>query len=155
MHRVSLASSCSSPRRGRLSKVKKTTAVLKLAMTGKRERWQGREWYGRPKSRWQQPTGCDGGQSSHDTWDISQSKGSGDKSPQKWTQWNKNCEENAKRETELHKWFEVAVMDEKQEERERGMIRDPKWRAPKEKGRRGRSKKLGRRNATQPRRSPE
>ena len=32
-----------------------------------------------------------------------------------------------KRETELHKWFEVAVMDEKQEESERGMIRDPKW----------------------------
>ena len=64
--------SCSSPKRVRLSKVKKTTVVFKRAMTEKRERWQGKEWYGRTKSRWQQPAGEDGGQGSHDTWNISQ-----------------------------------------------------------------------------------
>ena len=38
--------------------------------------------------------------------------------------WNKSCKESAKRATELYKMVEVAVMNEKQEERERGMIRD-------------------------------
>ena len=131
----SLSSSCCSSKRRRLSKVKKTTAVLKRAMTEKRERWQGNEWYGRPVYRWQQPTGCDGGQSSTDTWDISQTKG-------KWREisaemdavvttvkektntWNKSFEESAKRETAWYKMVEVAVINEKQEERERGMTRD-------------------------------
>ena len=36
----------------------------------------------------------------------------------------KSCKESAKREAELFKMVEVAVTDEKQEERERGMIRD-------------------------------
>ena len=38
--------------------------------------------------------------------------------------WNKSCEESAKRETKWYKMVEAAAMDEKQEERERGMIRD-------------------------------
>ena len=46
--------------------------IVKSAMTEKRERWKGKEWYGRTKSRWQQPAGGVGGQSSHNTWDISQ-----------------------------------------------------------------------------------
>ena len=71
MHRVSLSSSCSSHKREKLSKVEKTTAVLKRAMTDKRERWQSKEWYRKTESRWQQPAGSEGGQSSHDTWDIS------------------------------------------------------------------------------------
>ena len=137
MHRVSLQSKCSSHRRGRLWKVKKTTAVLKRAMTEKRERWQGKEWYGGTKSRWQQPAaGGEGGQSSHDTWDISRPKGKGREISaemdavatavkEKSTFWNqKSCKESTKREAELFKMVEVAVTDEKQEERERGMIRD-------------------------------
>ena len=43
---------------------------------------------------------------------------------EKSSTWNKSCRESAKKETELHKMVEAAVMDEKQEERERGMIRD-------------------------------
>ena len=38
--------------------------------------------------------------------------------------WNKGCKESTKRETGLFKVVEVAVTDEKQEERERVMIRD-------------------------------
>ena len=79
--------SCSSHKRKRLSRVKKTTAVLKRAMTEKRERWQSKAWYGNRKSRWQQPARGDGGQSSHDTWDTAKPKGSGEKSQQKLTQW--------------------------------------------------------------------
>ena len=114
---------------------KKTTAVLERAMTETRERWQGKDWYGRTKSRLQQPTGSDGGQSFHDTWDISQSNGKwreisaemdevGTTAKEKTNTWNKSCKESAKRETELYNMVEAAVMDEKEEERERGLIRD-------------------------------
>ena len=50
MHRVSLSSSSSSHQRKRLSRVYKTTAVLKRAMTEKRERWQSKDWYGNTNS---------------------------------------------------------------------------------------------------------
>ena len=43
--------------------------------TEKRERWQSKEWYGKTKSRWQQPAGEDGGQSSHDARKNSQPQG--------------------------------------------------------------------------------
>ena len=145
----SLSSSCSSRR---LSKVKKTTAELIRAMTEKRERWQGNEWLGRPKSRWQQPSGSDGGQSSHDTWDISQTKGKwreistemdavGTTVKEKTNTWNKSCEESAKRETEWYKMVEVAVMNEKKRRKRKRYDQRPAWGASKEKGRRGRSKK--------------
>ena len=48
------------PQRKRLSSVKKTTAVLKKAMTEKSDRWKSREWYGTTKTRWQQPAGSSG-----------------------------------------------------------------------------------------------
>ena len=44
---------------------------------------------------------------------------------EKTNTWNKSCKESAIRETEWYKMVEVAVINEKQEERERGMIRDP------------------------------
>ena len=44
---MSTSSSCSSSKRERLSEVKKNTAVLKRAMTEKRERWQSKEWHGK------------------------------------------------------------------------------------------------------------
>ena len=41
---------------------------------------------------------------------------------EKTNTWNKSRKESAKRETEVSKMVVVAVMDETQEERERGMI---------------------------------
>ena len=63
------------PKRKRLSQVKKTTAVLKRAMTEKRERWEGREWPRKTKVPMATADRGVVGSSSHDTWDISQSKG--------------------------------------------------------------------------------
>ena len=71
---VSLSSSCSSHKRKRLSSAKKTKAVLK-AMTEKSDKWKSREWYGTTKTRWQQPAGSSGGQSSLDTWEHVKPKG--------------------------------------------------------------------------------
>ena len=135
MHRVSISSSCSSPKLVKLSTVKKKTAVLKRAMTEKWERWQIKERYGKTKSRWQQSAGEDGGQSSHDMWKNSQTQGTwreisaeidavGTTVKEKTNTWNRSCKESAKWETELHKMVEAAVMDNKQEQKERGMIRD-------------------------------
>ena len=106
-----------------LSKVKKT-AVLKRAMTEKRERWQSKDWYRNTKSRWQQPAGCGGGQSSHDTCDTAKPKG-------KWREISaeidavetivkekkntshKSGKESTKRETEVFKMVEVAAQKER------------------------------------------
>ena len=44
----------------------KEFAVLKRAMTEKRERWQNKESYGKTKSRWRQLAGEEGEQSSHE-----------------------------------------------------------------------------------------
>ena len=57
--------------------------------------------------------------------------------------WNTSCKESAKRETELYKIVEGAVMDEKQ--REKGMTETCLGSFEKKKGR---DKKLDRRNAT-------
>ena len=76
--------------------------------------------------------GSDGGQSSHDTWDIFQPQGKWreisaemdtveNTVKEKSSTWNKNCRESAKRETELYKMVEAAVMDEKQQEEERAI----------------------------------
>ena len=96
---VSISFSCASPERERLSTVKKKSAVLKRAMTEKRERWQNKEY----------PAGEDGGQSSHDTLKISQPQG----------KWKEICAEIdavgkavSEKRTGLHKMFEAAVMNE-------------------------------------------
>ena len=68
MHRVSISSSCSCPKWRTLSKVKKLQPFFSHANTETQERRQSKDWYGNTKSRWQQPTGGDGRQSSHDTW---------------------------------------------------------------------------------------
>ena len=44
-------------------------------MTEKRERGQSKDWYGRTKSRWQQPAGGEGGSISRDAWDTAKLKG--------------------------------------------------------------------------------
>ena len=53
----------------------KRTAVLKKAMTEKNESWKSGEWYGSTKTRWQQPAGSSGGQSSVDVWEHAKPKG--------------------------------------------------------------------------------
>ena len=104
-------------------------------MTEKRERWQGKDWNGRTKSRWQQPAGGEGGQSLHDAWDIAKQWGRrreisaemdavGTAVKEKTSTWHKSCKESTKRKTELFTIVEVAVTDEKHNEKERCMIRD-------------------------------
>ena len=41
---------------------------------------------------------------------------------EKTNTWNESCKESVKRETELYKMVEAAVMDEKQEQKEREML---------------------------------
>ena len=44
-------------------------------MTERSDKWKSREWYGTTKTRWQQPAGSSGGQSSADTWEQAKPKG--------------------------------------------------------------------------------
>ena len=103
-------------------------------MTEKRERWQNKEWYGKTKSHWRQPAG-EGGQSSHDKWRSAkpQSKwkeisaeidAGGTTVKEKTNTWNKSCKESVKRESELCKMVGQAAIDERQEHKERSMIKD-------------------------------
>ena len=120
MHKVFLSSSCSPDKRGKRSSVKKTTAVLKKAMTGKNERWKGRELYGSTKTRWQQPAGSNGGQSSVDALEHAKPQGkwievSADyRVPdalvkEKKIKWTKSGRESAKREADLYDMLEKAT----------------------------------------------
>ena len=87
------------------------------------------------KTRWQQPAGSDGGQSSHDTWDTPKPKvkwkeisaeidAVGTAVKEKKNTWHKSGRESSKRETELITMVESAATDEKQEERDRCRIKD-------------------------------
>ena len=125
---------CSARKRKGLSSVKKTTEVLKKAMSEKSEKWKSREWYGTTKTRWQQPAGNSGGQSSLDAWEHAKPKG-------KWKEvsaeyeainalvkekkitWHKSGKESSKREAD-HTMVESAATDEKYEERSRDKLSD-------------------------------
>ena len=73
-------------------------------MTEKRERWwQNKEWHGKTKSHWRQPTG-EGGQSSHVRWRRSKPQG-------KWKEISAEIDA-------------VETIDEKQEHKERSMLKD-------------------------------
>ena len=160
MHRVSLSSSCSSHKRKRLSCVKKTTAVLKKAMTEKSEKWKSRDWFGTTKTRWQQPAGSSGGQSSHDAWEHAKQKGKwkevsaefdavGAVVKEKNNTWHKSGRESLKREAELYTKVESAATDEKQEERHRCRLRDRLVEFRKRKDEEDEAMCLIRRDATQ------
>ena len=115
--------------------VKKTTAVLKKAMTEKNERWKSREWYGSTKTWWQQPAGSSGRQRSVDAWEHAKPRG-------KWIEvsadyrvldalmkeknstWTKSGRESARREADLCGMLEKAATDEKSEERDRDKLGD-------------------------------
>ena len=84
-------------------------------------------WKGKiPAAAWR----GDGGQSSHDVWNSLSLKASGERShaeidaldhcERKTNTWNKSCKESVKRNSEPCKMVEAAVMDEKQEQKERG-----------------------------------
>ena len=98
-------------------------------MTEKREIWQNEEWYGKTKSRWQQPAGEEGEQSSHDRWKSTKPQGKwkeisaeidavGTTVEERTNAWNKSCKESVKRESELYKMVEAAVIDERHEQKE-------------------------------------
>ena len=73
---------------------------------------------------------------------------------EKTNPWNKSCKKSVKRETELYKMVEAAVMDEKTRTKRKRNDQGSAEAAPKEKGRGG-SKRLDRTDAAQPRRGPE
>ena len=136
------------PGRERLSEVKKTTAVLTRAMTEKRERWQGKEWYGKAKPRWQQPAREDGGQSPHDTRGISQSKGKwreisaemdavGTAVKEKTNTWDKCCTESAKKRNRIVQKGRGCGHGRKARRKRKRNDQRPTCKASKKKGRRG------------------
>ena len=43
---------------------------------------------------------------------------------EKTNTWNKSCKDSAKRESELYKMVELAAIDERQEDKERSMLKD-------------------------------
>ena len=49
MHRVSISSSCSSPKKEAVLTVKKNSAILNKAMTDRHARWSKKEWYSKSK----------------------------------------------------------------------------------------------------------
>ena len=58
------------PQKKRLSSVKKTTLVVKKAITEKSEKWKSREWYGTTKTMWQQPAGSGGETTLSTPWSM-------------------------------------------------------------------------------------
>ena len=71
VHRVSISSSCSSPTREAVTSVKKTSEILKKALTDRHARWPKKDWYSKTKPHWPS-AGEEVGQSSHDKWKSSQ-----------------------------------------------------------------------------------
>ena len=111
------------------------TAVLKKAMTEKSEKWKSRDWYGTTRTRWQQPAGSSGEQSSHDVWEHAKPKckwkevsaefdAVGAVVKEEKNTWHKSGRESSKREAELYTMVESAAKGEKHEERDRGRLRD-------------------------------
>ena len=75
MHRVTVSSSCSSHKKEAVSSVKKTSAILKKAVTDRHVRWPKKEWYSKTKPHWRQSSGEEVGQISHDEWKSSKPQG--------------------------------------------------------------------------------
>ena len=65
------------PRKEAVSSVKKTSAILKKAMTDGHARWPKKECKNKAKPHWRPPAGRgeEGGQSSHDKWTSSKPQG--------------------------------------------------------------------------------
>ena len=94
-------------------------------MTEKRERWQSNGSVRKHEIPMATATRCDGGQSSHDTWNSQPQVGWKEISAEvdvvrttvkeKTSTWNKSCKEIAKSELELYNMVEAAVKDEKLE----------------------------------------
>ena len=135
MHRVSVSSSWSSPKKELVSNVKKESAILERARTKNHEIWPKKEWKNKTESHWRPPAGGVVEQNSHDTWRSSKPQGKskeisaeidavGTTVKEKTNTWNKSCRESAKRESELYTMVEQAAIDERQEHKERNMLKD-------------------------------
>ena len=73
MHRVSISSSCSSPKRGRSvnCEEKQCDTKLKKSMTERHARWSKNDWYSKSKHQWRSSAVFYAGQSSNDKWKSS------------------------------------------------------------------------------------
>ena len=154
---VSISSSCSSPKREAVSTVKKNSAILKKAMTNRHTRWSKKEWYSTSNPHWRSSAGEDAGQDSHDKCKSSKPQDkwkeislemdvSGSAWKEKTHTWNKSCKESVKRESELCKMVDIAAIDERQEDKERSVLKDTLKKLQKERGRK-RGSNTSRRNA--------
>ena len=103
-------------------------------MTEKSETWKSRERCGTTKTRWQQPAGSSGRQSSLNAWEHVKPKGEWKEVSSEFEEvyalvkekkitWNKSGR-SAKREADFYAMVESAATDEKQEERDRDKLSD-------------------------------
>ena len=144
MHRVSASSSCPSPRKEVVSKVKKEECDFETCHDRKAGKMaQKKERYNKNKPQWRQLAGREVGQSSHDNWRSTKPQGKwkeisaeidavGTIVKEKTNTWNKSCKERAKRESESFK-----MIDERQEHKERSMLKDLLLQLQKEREARG------------------
>ena len=105
--------------------VRKNSAILKRAMTERHTGWSRRDWNSNPKHHWRSSAVEGAGQSSNDKW-------KGSKIKDKWKEASfemdalkekTRCKESAKRESEFFKMVELAAIDERQEDKERNIIK--------------------------------
>ena len=102
VHPDSVSSFCSYTRKEAVSSVKKTSATPKKARTDRHSRWSKKELCNKTKPHWRPPAGREVGQCSHGKWRSSKLQG---------------------------KWKEISVeidaaIDERQEHKERSMLKD-------------------------------
>ena len=116
--------------------MEKTSAILKKAKTDRHARWSKKDWYfKKTKPHWWPSAGEEVGQTSHDKRKSSKPHGKwqeisvemdtlGSTLKEETNTWTKSCKESAKRESELYKMVELAAIDQRQEDKERGMLKD-------------------------------
>ena len=110
VHPDSVSSFCSYTRKEAVSSVKKTSATPKKARTDRHSRWSKKELCNKTKPHWRPPAGREVGQCSHGKWRSSKLQG---------------------------KWKEISVeidaaIDERQEHKERSMLKDKSKQLQKE-----------------------
>ena len=128
MQRVSLSSSVSLERRKPVTKVERTSAVLKKAMTEKQSklpRKAGRQ----SKDQWSNSSKRQDAHSSQDAWKSASSTTNEVETQQrmiqeKKTTWSKSLKETAKREADILKALEAATEGEKVEDNDRGVLEE-------------------------------
>ena len=134
MQRVSLSSSVSLETRKPVSKVERTSAILKKAMTEKQSklpRKAGRQ----SKDQWSNSSTRQDAHSSQDAWKSASSNARWKEITnevetqqrmiqEKKTTWSKSLKESAKREADILKALEAATEGEKVEDNDRGVLEE-------------------------------